>query len=77
MEKPHHDNSKKMNLWDMVRQAFSLLAQIQTMKNFSEATEQLEHNMLPLILAGIMAIFIFIGICFTAVFLVLNSAGVL
>ena len=64
-----------MRIWDIVKQAFSLLFQIQNMEKFSQATEQMEENMLPIIMAGILAIVIFISLCIAAVYLVLSSAG--
>ena len=66
--------NKKMGLWAMLCQAFSLLAQIQNMKHFSEAADQLEKNMLPVIIAGIIAIILFLIICLGAAHLALYSA---
>lgn len=66
---------KTMSKWEVIKQAFSLLGQIQNMKKFAEAAEQMEQSIAPVILAGILTMIIFISLCMTGVFLALKASG--
>ena len=66
---------KKLTKWEIVKQAFSLLAQIQSMKKFGEAADQMERSMAPVILAGIMSMIIFFSLCMAGAHLALRASG--
>ena len=79
MDKDQAETNKKakpsLTKWQIFKQALSLLSQIQNMKKFAEAADQLEHNMAPVIVAGILAMVIFISLCALGVYLSLSAAG--
>ncbi|NRB37157.1 MAG: hypothetical protein HRU20_01670 [Pseudomonadales bacterium] len=73
-----HENNKspqKMKKWAVLKQALAMLCQIQSMKKFSEAADQMEHSIAPMVIAGIITMLIFFILCMTAVYFALKSAG--
>ncbi len=66
---------QKLTAWEIVKQAFALLAQIQNMKKFGEAADQMERSMAPVILAGIISMILFISLCMTGAYLALRASG--
>jgi CO dehydrogenase/acetyl-CoA synthase gamma subunit (corrinoid Fe-S protein) len=69
------NSHKKLTLWQIILQAVSLLWALQDMKKFAEASDQMERSMLPVILAGVFSMAMFIGLCVFASQMVLRSVG--
>lgn len=59
-------NKKNLSFLEIIGQAFCLLFQLQRKKGLKRATDLLEDNPKSIILAGIIAMIMFVTICFTA-----------
>lgn len=59
-------NKKNLSVLEIITQAFCLVFQLQRKSGLKRATDLLETNPKSIILAGILAMIIFITFCFTA-----------
>ena len=75
LETTEADVEKRLGKSEMVREAFSLIFALQGMKKFQRAADQLENKPIRIVLAGFIAIAVFIAFCLTAANLALQSAS--